>query len=59
MTGTEGAATAAASATYDPARTDEALTLLQPPGRPFVVRGYAVYRGDGRGENRTPPDIEM
>ena len=59
MTGTETeeAATAAAAATYDPDRTDGALTLLQPPGRPFVVRAYAVYRGGGRVENRTPPDI--
>ena len=34
------------------------LTRLQAPGRPFVIRGYAVYKGDGRVENRTPPDVE-
>ena len=58
MTGTEAMSTAMAAATYDPVRTDDALARLQWPGRPFVVRGYAVYRGDGRVENRTPADVE-
>jgi hypothetical protein len=58
MTGTESPQTAMAATTYDPVRTDEALTRLQPPGRPLVVRAYAIYKGAGRVENRTPPDVE-
>ncbi len=58
MTGTETFATATAVETYDPSRTDDALVRLQSPGRPFVIRGYAVYKGGGRIENRTPPDVE-
>jgi hypothetical protein len=58
MTGTETLDTAMAATTYDPARTDDALARLQSPGRPFVIRGYSVYRGSGRVENRTPPDVE-
>ena len=58
LTGTEIGATATTAATYDPARTDDALARLQSPGRPFVIRGYAVYKGGGRVENRTPPDVE-
>jgi hypothetical protein len=58
MTGTETPETAMAASTYDPARTEDALGRLQAPGRPFVIRGYAVYRGKGRVENRTPPDVE-
>jgi hypothetical protein len=58
MTGTESIETASASATYDPSRTDEALSRLQIAGRPFMVRGYAVYRGRGQPTNRTPPDVQ-
>src|SRR5262245_26977111 len=58
MTGTEIAAPAMAAETYDPARTDDALARLQAPGRPFVIRGYVVYKGSGRIEKRTPPDME-
>ena len=32
----------------DPRRIDEALSLLQPAGRPFVVRCYIPYLGRGR-----------
>jgi hypothetical protein len=58
MTGTEAETTAMAAVTYDPSRTDEALARLQAPERPFMIRGYAVYKGGGRVENRTPPDVE-
>src|SRR5689334_10530211 len=58
MAGTEAMETAMSAATYDPGRTDEALARLQSPGRPFVIRGYVAYRGGGRVENRTPPDVE-
>ena len=32
----------------DPERTEQALALLQPAGRPFLVRSYVVYTGRGR-----------
>ena len=58
MAGTESIATEAAMArTYDPDRTEEALARLHQPGRPFVVRQYVIYRGDGRIEHQTPPDV--
>ena len=57
MTGTEGLVTEAAMATYDPGRTEDALARLHQPGRPFVIRQYVIYRGDGRIENQTPPDV--
>jgi hypothetical protein len=38
----------------DPERTEEALTRLQPGGRPFLIRGYVHYTGSGRAENLTP-----
>jgi hypothetical protein len=40
----------------DPERTERALTLLQPAGRPFIVRSYVIYRGSGRSTNQTPAD---
>jgi hypothetical protein len=57
MTGTEGASTASAAMTYDPDRTEEALARLQAPGRPFLIRSYAVYKGNSQVETRTPPDL--
>jgi hypothetical protein len=57
MTGCEGDVTASTAPTYDPDATAEALALLQPAGRPFVIRAYAVYRGGSRLEKRTPPDV--
>jgi hypothetical protein len=57
VTGTENAMTRVAADTYDPARTDEALSRLQPSGRPFLVRGYVLYKGEGRVENATPADV--
>jgi len=41
---------------YDPARTRAALDGFQSARAPFVVRAYAVYHGDGRLGNVTPPD---
>jgi hypothetical protein len=58
MTGAELGATPMESTTYRPDDTEEALTRLQPPGRPLVIRGYGVYKGGGRVENRSPPDVE-
>jgi hypothetical protein len=40
----------------DPARTAEALSLLQPAGRPLLVRSYIVYTGHGRATNVTPAE---
>jgi hypothetical protein len=40
----------------DPEQTDRALSLLQPEARPFLVRGYVVYRGAGWTSNQTPAD---
>jgi hypothetical protein len=40
----------------DPERTEQALALLQPVGRPFLVRSYVVYTGRGRATNLTPAD---
>lgn len=40
----------------DPARTEEALAGLCEAGRPFLVRGYVHYLGDGRSANLTPID---
>ena len=57
MAGTEGLTTEAAMPAYDPGRTEEALARLHQPGRPFVIRQYVIYRGDGRIENQTPPDV--
>lgn len=57
ISGTEDATYRDALASYDPDQVDAALERLQPPGRPFVVRGYAVYKGNGRAENVTPPDV--
>jgi hypothetical protein len=36
---------------------ERALFELQPPGRPFVVRAYQVYAGNGRVETETPADF--
>jgi hypothetical protein len=33
------------------------LSALQPAGRPFIVRGYLHYTGQGRGENLTPAEV--
>jgi hypothetical protein len=41
----------------DPERTEQALALLQPAGRPFLVRSYVVYTGRGRATNLTPADL--
>jgi hypothetical protein len=40
----------------DPERTERALALLQPGGRPFLVRSYVVYTGRGRATNLTPAE---
>ena len=40
----------------DPERTEQALALLQPAGRPFLVRSYVVYTGRGRATSLTPAD---
>jgi hypothetical protein len=58
MAGAETFAPTTAGKAYDPSRTEAALAQLQSPGSPFVIRGYAVYKGGGRIENRTPPDVE-
>ena len=41
----------------DPERTEQALALLQPAGRPFLVRSYVVYTGRGRATNLTPAEL--
>jgi hypothetical protein len=46
-----------ASVPDDPARTEQALALLQPSGRPFLVRSYVVYTGRGRATNLTPTEL--
>jgi hypothetical protein len=40
----------------DPERTERALALLQPGGRPFLIRSYVVYTGRGRATNLTPAE---
>jgi hypothetical protein len=40
----------------DPERTEQALGLLQPARRPFLVRSYVVYTGSGRATNLTPAE---
>jgi hypothetical protein len=40
----------------DPERTEQALALLQPAGRPFLVRSYVVHTGAGRATNLTPAE---
>jgi hypothetical protein len=40
----------------DPEQTERALTLLQPKGRPFLIRSYIIYHGSGRTSNQTPTD---
>ena len=46
-----------ASVPDDPERTEQALALLQPSGRPFLVRSYVVYTGRGRETNLTPVEL--
>ncbi len=41
----------------DPERTEKALAVLQPAGRPFLVRSYVVYTGHGRATNLTPVEL--
>ena len=41
----------------DPERTEQALALLQPSGRRFLVRSYVVYTGRGRTTNLTPVEL--
>jgi hypothetical protein len=56
MTGTEAGFIGAAQ--HDPGRTAEAVCRLQgDPGRPFLVRVYALYEGKGRDEYLTPADV--
>ncbi|HEU5012236.1 MAG TPA: hypothetical protein VFT66_06810 [Roseiflexaceae bacterium] len=43
----------------DPARINAALTLLQPAGRPFMVRGYMQYVGSQTISNATPADVSQ
>jgi hypothetical protein len=57
ITGTENEMYRAALETYDPTQTDRALAQLQLPGQPFLVRGYTIYKGGGRVESETPPDV--
>ena len=40
----------------DPERTVQALADLQPAGRPFLVRSFAVDRGSGQASNPTAAD---
>lgn len=42
---------------YDPLRTEQALSDLQPAGHPFMVRAYLQYVGEGRIEHHTPADM--
>jgi hypothetical protein len=42
---------------YDSQRTEEALVGLQAPGRPFMVRAYMHYVGQGRSAHHTPVDM--
>jgi len=42
---------------YDPLRTEQALAGLQPAGRPFMLRAYLHYVGEGRIEHHTPADM--
>jgi len=56
ITGTENGIYRNAFEAYDPIKTDEALTQLQIPGLPFMVRSYAIYKGNGQVESVTPPD---
>lgn len=57
ITGNENGAYRAAFETYNPDRTDAALSQLQLPGIPFMVRCYAIYTGNGKLESETPPDV--
>jgi hypothetical protein len=40
-----------------PDLVERALFELQPAGRPFVVRAYQIYAGNGRVETETPADF--
>lgn len=43
----------------DPARINDALDQLQPAQRPFLVRGYVHYIGDGQVQSVTPKDVRQ
>jgi hypothetical protein len=61
MTGAELEANVVVPGPYhdDPTKTKQALTLLEPRGRPLLVRGYLVYRRGDQPAAATPVDLSV